>query len=105
MPVERAARAWVDAIDPKAGLTFGELRRFVTEGMRADVPDEAVVKVDMTWRGTPKRIHVQGVELSDQARVNNCAKCDEAALLPRVGWVVTAAAPAGCEHETKDGRR
>jgi len=30
--------------DPQGFLTFGELRELVAEGMRADVPDDAVVR-------------------------------------------------------------
>lgn len=46
------------AVDPKHGMTFGELRTFIQDGMRADVPDEAYVKQAATWRGTIKELKV-----------------------------------------------
>ncbi|MGH9275631.1 MAG: hypothetical protein ACRDZU_13370 [Acidimicrobiales bacterium] len=48
------------ADDPKRGMTFGELRRFVQDGMRHDVPDSARVHMVSTWRQTIKKLEVKG---------------------------------------------
>lgn len=44
------------ALDPRGGMTFGELRAFVTEAMKADVPDDTVVQQTATWRSTIKEL-------------------------------------------------
>jgi hypothetical protein len=37
------------APDRKAGMGFGDLRRFVQDCMNRDMPDNAEVKVDVGW--------------------------------------------------------
>ena len=37
------------APDKKAGMSFGDLRRFVTDCLNRDVPDDAEIKVDVGW--------------------------------------------------------
>lgn len=48
------------ADDPKRGMTFRELREFVQDGMRHDVPDDARVRSVATWRQSIKRLEVRG---------------------------------------------
>lgn len=45
--------------DGKKGMTFKELREFVTLAMRADVRDDRIVKVVGTFRGTIKELGVE----------------------------------------------
>lgn len=45
--------------DDKKGMTFKELREFVTLAMRADVRDDRIVKVVGTFRGTIKELGVE----------------------------------------------
>lgn len=37
------------AADRQRGLTAGELRKFVADLLRADVPDDAIVQVKVGW--------------------------------------------------------
>lgn len=46
------------AIDPKEGMTFGELRQFVQDSLRYDIPDSAKVKVVMGMRSQIKSMEV-----------------------------------------------
>jgi hypothetical protein len=55
-PFENKTR--LPALDQKHGMTFGELRAFVTEAMRRDTPDSNIVRIESTWRQTIKVIEV-----------------------------------------------
>jgi hypothetical protein len=37
------------ALDKKAGMGFGDLRRFVQDCINRDMPDDAEIKVDVGW--------------------------------------------------------
>lgn len=59
-PAEVAVTIVATAADPRHGMTFGELRRFVQNGMRHDVPDGARVRMVATWRSSIKSLEVKG---------------------------------------------
>ena len=44
----------------ESGLTFGELRAFVADAMRANTPDDAVVRARVTFRGAVRSLEVTG---------------------------------------------
>lgn len=48
------------AADQRHGMTFGELRAFVTSAMHAHTPDSEVVHAVATWRSTCKSMEVKG---------------------------------------------
>jgi hypothetical protein len=48
------------AADPKHGMTFGELRAFVTSAMHNHTRDDEVVHAVATWRNSCKRMEVKG---------------------------------------------
>jgi hypothetical protein len=48
------------ATNPKGGMTFAELRAFVTAGMRNNVADEAPVSARVSLGGKLKQVEVAG---------------------------------------------
>jgi hypothetical protein len=47
------------AEDQKVGLTFGELREFVQNGMRQDIPDAAILTAVYGWRQNIRSITIK----------------------------------------------
>lgn len=60
MTVEKDARVWDKANDPKRGMTLDELAAFVQEAMGEEIPGDTVVKMTATWRSSIKKIEVKG---------------------------------------------
>lgn len=48
------------ATNPKSGMTFKELRAFVTAGMRNDVADDAPISARVSLGGKLRQIEVAG---------------------------------------------
>ena len=47
------------AEDRKKGMTFRELRLFVQEGMKVDLPDDAILKGALGWKQQIATIRVE----------------------------------------------
>lgn len=50
-----------NAIDPKAGMTFGELRKLVQETMRENVEDDTPVFATTRWSGRVRQLRIEEV--------------------------------------------
>lgn len=50
-----------NAIDPKAGMTFGELRKLVQETMRENVDDDAHVFAFVGWSRQVRQLSIDEV--------------------------------------------
>lgn len=58
--VETTTNIQVVAKDTKHGMTLDELAAFVQGAFRPEIPGDAVVRIETTWRSSIKRASVGG---------------------------------------------